>query len=332
VLAADPDSRRDPVAVLTTATGNFVLRSLEAGGRVQLRAFAPGSQKRGFPDATLDDVPVDGPPVEFRVGDASRERGSISGSVVDPDGRVISATIEIQHVQSSAWAIYSTRDDGTFDLGGLPAGTLCVQIKNQHFPTVRVAPFELGGGQAAEIERIQFAPGHAIYGTLTGPDGRFPEHATIKVLHADATEAGEATYAGGSYRSDLVPPGSYALLVQADDLAPARAPFTIDAADVEKNITLLAGFECRIGVELPPDLAGAEPARWANLLLVDDKSHLVWKGSLPLRDRTAEFQIWLAPGAYDVVAVDERQHCERGHLECRADVNEKVRLTLHRPR
>src|SRR5262249_55827123 len=146
-----------------------------------------------------------GPFVEFRVG-ASRERGSLSGSVVDPDGRVIAATIKIQHLQSSAWAIYSTRDDGTFELCGLPAGTLRVLVEHEHYPTVRVPPFALGVGQAAELEQIRFAPGHAIHGTLTGPDGRFPEHATIKVLHADASEAGSATYTGGSYRSDLVPP------------------------------------------------------------------------------------------------------------------------------
>jgi hypothetical protein len=331
VLAADPGNRRDPAAVLTTATGNFLLRSLAAGSRVQLRAFAPDAVQRGFPDAMLDDVPVDGPPVEFKVGDASHTRGSISGSVVDPNGRPIDATIQIQNLQSSAWALYATRDDGTFELTGLPAGTLRVQVEHDGFPTVRVPAFELGGGQAAELETIQFAAGHAIYGTLTGPDGRFPEHATIKVLHADATEAGDATYAGGSYRSDLVPPASYVLLVQADELAPARTTFTIDAADVEKNITLTAGFECRIAVELPPDLAGSEAARWANLVLVDDKSHLVWGGSLPLSENSAEFEIWLAPGVYDAVATDERQHREHGRLECRADVNEKLRLVLHRP-
>jgi hypothetical protein len=327
VLAADPENRGEPLAVLTTATGNFELRSLAPGSRVCLRAFAPDTVQRGFPDATLDDVPVDGPPVEFRVSDAARERGSISGSVVDPAGRPISATIAIQHLQSGAWAMYSTRNDGTFELGGLPAGTLRVQVQHKRYPTVRVAPFELGGGQAAEIERIQFAPGHAIYGTITGPDGRFAARATIKVLHADASEAGDAAYVGGSYRSDLVPPGSYVLLVQADDLAPARTPVTVDATDVEKNVKLTAGFPCRIAVELPAELKAAS---FANLVLVDDGDHLVWCGSLRLQARTAEFLIWLAPGVYGAVAFDERQRRDHGRLECHADaVNAALHLRLH---
>jgi hypothetical protein len=54
--------------------------------------------------------------------------------------------------------------------------------------------------------------------------------------------------------------------------------------------------------------------------------------SLPLSDRIAEFEIWLAPGTYDVAAADEQRHREHGRLECHADGNEKLRLILPRRR
>src|SRR5262249_18688342 len=67
VLAIDHGPAGRAAATATAADGTFLLRPLRRGARVQLLAFRPGSPDRGFPDASLEGAPVDGPPVELRA-------------------------------------------------------------------------------------------------------------------------------------------------------------------------------------------------------------------------------------------------------------------------
>ncbi len=87
-------------------------------------------------------------------------KGSISGSVVDPQGAVVSGA-HVKAKQTETGVVYTTTSDGAgvYRLNALPIGTYSVEITSQGFKTVTANSVVVGTGQDAGLGLIHMSVG-----------------------------------------------------------------------------------------------------------------------------------------------------------------------------
>lgn len=141
--------------------GQFSLRSLAAGTTVELWLRAVG-----FLDAELEaTVPPDEPLVVVL------ERAAIvTGRVVDESGTdVAGASVFVESERGSHGS--TTRDDGSFVFEDVPTGTVRLRAAAEGSWTAEPVTLELASGERRDGVRLVLAPGGAVAGSVTGPDG-----------------------------------------------------------------------------------------------------------------------------------------------------------------
>jgi hypothetical protein len=212
-------------------------------------------------------------------------------------------------------------------LDRVPAGGISLRIRHERFASL-VRSLKVPAGVTLDLGPVPLAAGHSVLGTIAGANGDVPWNPSIRVLHDDGREAGIASIQAGSYRTTALAPGRYQLQVQADGVAPACVPILIQGADVTQDLLLRSGQLTRVTVLAAEDGA---PARWTSLLLRDQERRPLWNAGLPLRDQRSEYSLWLEPGGYRLLAVDDQGHIAEGSVHCEPGLQpEGVRMQLHR--
>lgn len=289
----------------TDADGRFTVRGLSRDAAPRLAIRRPANGWTGFPDLVLEAVPVDGPELELVV-EESAASGVIAGRVVDAAGEPTAATVRLQHPRHRHVATYPTAADGTFALVGIPAGTLRIEIDGREAPRLRLPDVVLARGATVDLGAVPLALGGSAGGRLTAGDGSPATSASVLVLDRNQHEAGYAEIAGDGYRTPLLAPGDYTLLVAAEGCGSRRVPVTIAAgAHQQLDLRLDSGHAWRIAV------ATREPRHQAanvSVLLFDAAGDPLWFAHLPMHAGTAEFGACLAPGDYAVTALGVDDH------------------------
>ncbi|HEY2359995.1 MAG TPA: TonB-dependent receptor [Candidatus Angelobacter sp.] len=87
-------------------------------------------------------------------------KGSISGSVIDPQGAVVSgATVKAKNVGTGTVSATTTDSAGLYRLNLLPVGTYTVEITVQGFKTTSQSNVQVGAGRDTGLGSIQVAVG-----------------------------------------------------------------------------------------------------------------------------------------------------------------------------
>jgi hypothetical protein len=87
-------------------------------------------------------------------------KGSISGSVIDPQGAVVSgATVKAKNVGTGTVSTTTTDSAGLYRLNLLPVGTYTVEITAQGFKTTTQSNVQVGAGRDTGLGSIQVAVG-----------------------------------------------------------------------------------------------------------------------------------------------------------------------------
>lgn len=302
------------VADAADARGEFELDGVRPLARLRVTARPAGAPGSGFPAVVRDDVVHDGTRLELRAGDPRRTTGAIAGAVRGPDAMPRSATVEIWHDGLRVFARYPVGSDGELRVAGVPAGALQITVVHPDHPRRRLDPCTLAAGTELHLGEIRLEEGAHVFGTLLGPDGLPPADATIRMLQG-GRDLGKAVYAAGTFRSPPLPAGLYTMLVQGDRVAPGR--FDVELAAGESRpieVRLETGYLRRIRVVAP---ANAATGGWTSLHLRRGDEG-IWSAGQPLGAQ-ADFDAWLSPGEYEVVAVAGNGYRARGRLHCSAN-------------
>ena len=87
-------------------------------------------------------------------------KGSISGSVIDPQGAVVSgATVKAKNVETGTVSTTTTDNAGLYRLNLLPVGTYIVEITAQGFKTTTQSNVQVGAGRDTGLGSIKVAVG-----------------------------------------------------------------------------------------------------------------------------------------------------------------------------
>jgi protocatechuate 3,4-dioxygenase beta subunit len=173
LVAPDP---AEPVR--TEADGSFVIGGLEAG-RFSLQAQAPGhASARTVAEAGAEDVRI-----ELAPG------GSITGRVVDAEGRTIEAfRVSAERLERDRQGSGGNRfkdvaaADGAFALEDLAEGTYAVRASAPEMAPGTVSGVRVTAGQPSEAGLIRLARGGIVRGLVVDTSGAGVAGATVTAL------------------------------------------------------------------------------------------------------------------------------------------------------
>lgn len=298
-VVARPSQSPGPFATARSdGDGRFGLRG--TGGRVDLRAYAPGQPVRGFATAVLRGVDAGAGEVRFTV--APEPTGTITALVLTQHQQPLPASIACWHHERAEHVRFSARNDGTAQLADVPAGTLDLLFEHPGQASTSRRDVAVRANDTVDLGIVLLGEGGGLFGSVRGPDGAPPRECSLTVV-ADAQRF-HATYGGGSYRFPTLPAGEYRLLVQAPGIAAAAFSITVEAGvDKQQDVELRAGVCRTLRVVVPPTApasvalairAPGQPMEW----LATAMAGRTTGGG----EREVEFTAWMAPGTYEVVA------------------------------
>ena len=165
---------------------------LDADGIFEALALAPGPydlqvDTERFVPLRKKDVTVR--PAETTEVELSLARGvRLRGRVVDPEGDGIAAAkVRVKSItggsfeEQSTYRDTETVEDGSFDLGGIGAGELTLEVEADGFVDAELELGERGEGEAIDGQVIELSRGQMVAGIVLWPDGKPAVDAEVRV-------------------------------------------------------------------------------------------------------------------------------------------------------
>src|SRR5690606_25930599 len=119
--------------------------SASSGSSVRLWTHAPDDHS-GFPPLVLDDVPANASGLLLRIEEERHRAGTLSGRVIDSQGRPLSARLQVWHEELALWRGFETEaDTGAFRIPQLPPGRIRLRIAPRTHPWVDLDPVIVAG-------------------------------------------------------------------------------------------------------------------------------------------------------------------------------------------
>lgn len=293
----------------TLADGSYQITGLPAGSyRVQFSPPIGSSYMSEFYDNTTDYSSAT--PVSVVAGatipgiNASLALGAtISGTVTggSPVVPVNGATVEIYELigpgfWGSSGQTATTQPDGTYELGGLAAGTyrirfsapgLAFEFYDDAFSAGNAADIVVAPGATVGGIDAVLAPGASISGSVTGPDGTTPVdgayvEAFVETGGSWVSVASASAQTDGSYTLDSLPAGNYRVYFNGAWPSPYIAEWYDNAPDpnLADTVVVSAGVPVTgINASLAlggtisgtvTDAAGGTPLGYAYVYAYDD--------------------------------------------------------------
>ncbi|MEQ1632307.1 MAG: carboxypeptidase regulatory-like domain-containing protein [Planctomycetota bacterium] len=309
LVLATPSGHRRGLGTESGKDGNFALLGLPTGQTVDVSVRRPAAGWNSFPDAESTGIVVDGPAITIAVMNPARDRSSLLGTVVDEAGSPLAATVHLLHQRGDV-AHYSTRLDGSFRIDTIPAGTVHVEIRQASYPPLRLPPLQLAMQDVRDLGTLKLQRGGLAFGRVFGPEDQALTNVTMRLIDDGDREIATAECTDTGFRTPLLPPGRYDLLVQADDVAPSRVALHIRAGEErEVDVRLEPGSLHRLRVH-----TDAEEDRSAKVSVVvfDEEQRAVWVAHLPMTQGEAEFRAYLRNGRFAVLALGVRGYRATG--------------------
>ncbi len=311
-------------AAETDDDGHFAIHGLERNQPVMVAARSPASGQTGFPDATEQTV-ADGDELELIVRPRHLS-GTITGRVLDVGGHGAVTTLHLTHPRYQHLGVYATTSDGRFLLQGVPTGTLQLEVVGAGHARVRVPDLALTAGATLDLGTIQLERGGRVAGTVLGPDGSTPA-TELRIMDAHQREAGTMEWGPDGYRSPLLPPGDYDLMVQPAGFACTRVRVKI-AAEVERRVDLHVNHGMH-WIFAVTSVERDHDAAMASIMLFDQAGGPVMFAHRAMAAGAAEFEACLAPGDYSARALGIDGYHQEASFRVAASATETItRLEL----
>ncbi len=307
-----------PEGTIRVSLGRSLRRDGE-GATLTSQTFAlgPGEERGG---------------VDFVVDGAPGGRGSISGRVVDGDGRpVVGAVVAARaetgagghappavsawgHAEQGTW----TRGDGRFDLNGLLEERYRLTVYHRDFQLARVAGVQVG----ADDLQIALSPAPSLVGRVVGEDGRPVPSYQLRVITLSLAEQDVGSPIVGGYEIHQQPEGRFAIPINRagqyrvevdveDGRRGASEPLTVQDQDTPETTIVVEqkyALRGRVTDQDTHPVAGAKVAVFSlNRLQLQRRFFFVplflgWRG-VATTDAEGDFKITGLPDPVDSVWV-----------------------------
>ncbi len=239
-----PGEGEEPAA-LSGADGFFRIEDLRSGSTVNLSAV-----RTGYATGETKGVEV---PAERPVRIALQEVGTLSGQVVDPDGKPIAgATVRVDFRSQARFLRFSgppleSRSDpeGLFRIKDVTPGPVDLVAQASGWQAGTVAGLELRSGEDKRGIEITLSPAAVLAGRVLGPSGRAVPDAQVRLAPEDRQSGFHmaSTDDEGRYELDSLPPGLRTLEATHPDHGTARRQVELRAGDNSFDISLEGGNE-----------------------------------------------------------------------------------------
>jgi len=337
VTGMPPRGKGNMASATTDADGRFVCRTLAPVPYV-MTFHARGDKVRARPAATVFGVEPGGDELLVRLADAMIPTATITGRLLDTDGR---APQQAQVRCSSAglrWEPSAEVDaaTGAFRIGPLPPGTWRLQGSvgegRENRRSAWNEPFALAARETRDVGVIEMPKTGAIVVTATGPDGAPLDK--LSVVLEDSTGWSENPWLVGKLdhgrlRIDGVAPGSYRLRVGGERELPSVFQPVIIAAATEATVAI--SVPKGVGVELVVSpVSEAVPIHelfaWHRDGMLFQRYDNWWEGNGE--------RVWkqrLLPGSYDLTVTSETGKITTNHFVIGADDADGRRIAIRLP-
>src|SRR5499427_1939600 len=163
--------------------------------------------------------------------------GSIDGTVTDNDTGTPIAGAQIRAV-GGVTRSGSTRTDGTYHLGGVPAGSYDMSATAFGYnPGSAPGVVVIDGQTTVQNFALTRGPAHTVFGTVTSSASGLPiPGATVRILSTPIAPA--TTDQNGMYQCRLVPEGTYDMQASAGGFGTRTTTGVVVNMDVEVDFAL----------------------------------------------------------------------------------------------
>jgi protocatechuate 3,4-dioxygenase beta subunit len=135
--------------------------------------------------------------------------GAVLVRILGPDGTPAGGGVGVE----TSHASWSNHEGTEHHFDRVVPGTRTVTVRAPGFPPVSLR-VEVKAGETASMD-VRLVPGHALVGTVTGPDGRPVAGAEVHAIGPDGAWAGAKSDAEGRFRLEGLPLGRHR--VEAND-------------------------------------------------------------------------------------------------------------------
>ncbi len=276
ISVTDDRGMRFIASAVTDENGRFSASGLRTG-RVTVMVQTGGglstSKSATFAEGTTS--------LDVRIDMGS---GTLRGRAVDAEGKPVSgawAYVESVEEGDEIWtsikAQMSVNQDGTFEAGGLSAGTYRVRVNSPGHAQYLSDPLLLQENESRDLGDLKLPQGTTLSGTVKDDAGVPVEDATVSLKDANGrpvfTFSLSTSGSDGKYYLQGMEPGSYTVRFEAAGYGPDEKAVTLDTQGATVDGTLTRGGAVDILVE---DESG-HPVQGAKLRLYDERGQAVRK-------------------------------------------------------
>jgi hypothetical protein len=300
-----------PSRAKTDSEGRFVILDC-AYVPFRIAAYPPrqpGQKWRPPPGALLENIRPGEDEVLLSVTWESRPSAFLSGRVVDEFEKPLTgAHISAAHrVTGQATGGETSKEDGSFRVGPLPAGSYDVFLDRADLPGLGLDPIEVAPEEERDLGVIQLKPRGRLELVLHREDEALLEHPFLMLLRGRYGIPLQ-TEDGSTFRSEEIYAGRYTLVPMGGNVATVQQDVEIRAGDTTRlELRLPAGVLQQISFQIPEGETGPR------FMKVVARSHdgrvlvnrELWTGFGRDGATQAIFQAGFAPGRYVVEADSE---------------------------
>jgi RNA polymerase sigma factor (sigma-70 family) len=245
--------------------------------------------------ASFENVDPRAGEIDLRAHRRAPKTVYIAGTVLDPDGRPAAARAWASGGGSNGIVEKAVDAAGYFEIGPVPPGEWVLVVESRSFPRVWFERRAIEANTRWDVGTIRLAQGGDVHVEVVEGDA--------EGLWFDLQDAKERGYAlsnqDGKATSELLPAGSYRVLVGGKAKAAQSIPFAIRAGETTKlDVRARTGVRQQFDLELPAKLE--RPYGSLRILRGGDVVAKTWAERAEGKLCTAE--TWLEPGDYSVSA------------------------------
>jgi len=267
--ASDPEipgfsEESDETKGLSGADGFFRIEDLRAGSTVDVSV-----ERSGYAPGSAQGVQI---PAEQPLRIVLQAAGSISGRVVDPDGKPIAGAMVRVEIQAQAMGLTAFRSmppfdrsdaEGGFRISNVTPGPLGVIAQAPGWQEGSVANLELRAGEDKRGVEIVLSPAAVLEGRVLSPSGQALTGAQVHVPPGENRGGGfhmTSSDGDGHYVLDSLPPGPRTIEASHPEHGMARRQVELRVGENSLDIPLEGGSEVsgRVVDDAGTGVAGAQ--------------------------------------------------------------------------
>jgi hypothetical protein len=294
--------------VETDGEGRFVVPDLAWQSYEVRVGFEPTGERRVYHNSltavVLEDVVPSGEPLRIEIPAAQMPSCSFRGRILDVDGTVPPARVQIGHMDGQGVVtLVVDPDTGGFALGDLLPGPYWVTARADDRALLQVGRVELAPGEEHALGTLHLDRGRGTELSIRlQPTADLSpadlDRVEVQILDDHGRNAGTVARLGADHlRAGPLPSGSYRVQVRGEGIAIGSHPVeVVTGRDADIAVPVTAGARRRLRARLP---AGAGSPEWVWVSIFAGKDVIAGTGLALQEDGSYLGEVWLGAGRYD---------------------------------